>query len=63
VDLMPTSPTYFLMRGDVTMLDGVPVSFKVRADGRMMLMFSGNPFGVRDDTASAPTLLFSSAAP
>jgi CubicO group peptidase (beta-lactamase class C family) len=50
-DLVPTSPTDFLMRGDTTVLDGIPVSFKVGADGRMMLMFGSSPRAVRDDTA------------
>jgi hypothetical protein len=47
VDLVPISPTEFVFAGDSTVLDGIPVSFKSGPDGRMMLMFGGAPFGVR----------------
>jgi CubicO group peptidase (beta-lactamase class C family) len=51
VDLVPVSPTDFLFVGDTTVLDGIPVSFKAGPDGRMMLMFGGAPFGVRQGDA------------
>jgi CubicO group peptidase (beta-lactamase class C family) len=47
VDLVPISPTDFVFLGDTTVLDGIPVSFKAGPDGRMLLMFGGAPFGVR----------------
>jgi CubicO group peptidase (beta-lactamase class C family) len=51
VDLVPVGSTNFVFVGDTTVLDGIPVSFKAGPDGRMMLMFGGAPFGVRQGDA------------
>jgi CubicO group peptidase (beta-lactamase class C family) len=51
VELAPISPTDFVFVGDTTVLDGIPVSFRAGPDGRMLLMFGGAPFGVREGAA------------
>jgi CubicO group peptidase (beta-lactamase class C family) len=47
LDLVPTSPTQFVLLGETTVLDGAPVSFKVGSDGIPVLLLGGAPFGAR----------------
>ena len=49
VDLVPTSPTDFVFLGDASVLDGMPVSFRIDSDRAVTLMLYGQPFGTRQD--------------
>jgi hypothetical protein len=47
IEFVPQSDTQFVMLSEASALDEEPVEFQRQADGTVVLLFHGRPFGLK----------------